>query len=631
MTLYVTLFIAGMLTILLPCILPLLPIVLGVSIAGRSKWRPFLTVLGMIISFVGFTFLLTVVLGQFIELADIIRIATNYILLLFGIGFAIHQRQTAILGAFFGAFFFLDKGPIAVTLAAVTGIILLLVGARIATKIQQLGTNTQSATRETFGADSPLSAFIIGLTLGLVWVPCAGPALSFALTLVRDEPGLKAALALTFYASGTGLPLLLVGYGGQRISQSVRSLNRYTGTVKTIAGVLFIVTAIALQFNLFQKLQVWLVSNTSFGDIGTRIEESLFKDTMPEIRGADAQATEEGSEAFEARESAELRRAEGKVSSAAMKLPTLPRLIRAPEFAGLGPWHNSEPFTLASLKGKVVLVDFWTYSCINCIRTLPYLQGYWEKFKETDKFILIGVHSPEFTFEKSQKNVAMAIQEHGLTYPSAQDNDFATWGAFANRYWPAKYLIDADGYIRYTHFGEGDYEETDLAIQSLLNEIGVEAGAAEPAGSGDAAKKSGGPITPEIYVGSRSWPAFGGSTIEPDSEAHFYNTPPELLLNKYYLSGSWQLSDDQEFQVLRSESGDIRMKFQGGEINLVLGLEAGAKPVQASVTVDGKAGTTFTIDRHDLYALFKGEYGKHEIVLSLKGAGAEAFAFTFGG
>lgn len=615
MTLILTLFIAGMLTILLPCILPLLPIVLGVSISGRSKWRPFLTVLGMMISFVGFTFLLTVVLGQFVELADIIRIATNYVLLLFGIGFAIQNRNTSILFGFFGAFFFIDKGPLAIVLATFAGVFLLLTGAGIASRIQQLGVNTQGAARASFGSDSPLSALIIGLTLGLVWVPCAGPALSFALTLVRDEPGLKAALALTSYAAGTGLPLLLIGYGGQKISQSVKFLNRYTGTVKTIAGYLFIVTAVALQFNLFQKLQIWLVSNTSFGDIGTRIEESLFKDTMPDIRG-----------------SGEVNGAGESVSFAAMKFPVLPRLIRAPEFIGLGPWHNSEPFTLAGLKGKVVLVDFWTYSCINCIRTLPYLQGYWEKFKETDKFVLIGVHSPEFTFEKSQKNVANAIREHGLTYPVAQDNDFATWGAFANRYWPAKYLIDADGYVRFTHFGEGEYEETDLAIQSLLHEIGVESSDEQVAGSTGVGQRLGGrgPLTPETYVGVRSWPAFGNASGDPDDGEHPYEVSEAMVLHKYYLSGSWQLSSDQEYQVLRSPAGDIRMKFQGGEINLVLGLAAGEKPVQALVTIDGKAGKTFTIDHHDLYNLFTGEYGEHEIVLTFKGPGVEAFAFTFG-
>ncbi len=610
MALYVTLFIAGMLTILLPCILPLLPIVLGVSIAGRSKWRPLLTVLGMIVSFVGFTFLLTVVLGEFIELADTIRIATNYVLLLFGIGFAIQNRAFSFAGAVLGAFFFLEKGLPATVIAAVVGILLLLIGSRIAGRIQQLGADAQNAARGEFGADSPFTAFFIGLTLGLVWVPCAGPALSFALTLVREKPGIEAFLALLSYAVGTGLPLLMIGYGGQAVAHSVRSLNRYTGHIKTVAGILFIVTAVALQFNLFQNIQVWLVNNTNFGDIGTRIEESLFKKTMPSGTGSVGNVLEA-------------------VSSSAMALPTLPRLIRAPEFSGLGPWHNSEPFTLDSLRGKIVLVDFWTYSCINCIRTLPYLQGYWEKFKDTGKFVLLGVHSPEFTFEKSQKNVAMAIRSHGLSYPVAQDNDFDTWSAFANKYWPAKYLIDGEGYIRYMHFGEGEYEGTDLAIQSLLKEMGVDVSEKLNVETAEVAKEVTGSITPEIYLGSRSWPAFGNSLGDPDSAVHVYKFSDGFVLNKYYLSGSWQLVDE-EHQVLRSKEGEIRLKFRGGEINLVLGLAAGVKPVQASVMIDGKTGTTFMIDRNDLYNLFKGEYGEHEIILTLEGSGAEAFAFTFG-
>ncbi|MSR67277.1 redoxin domain-containing protein [Candidatus Peribacteria bacterium] len=612
MALYVTLFIAGMLTILLPCILPLLPIVLGVSISGRSKWRPLLTVLGMIVSFIGFTFLLTVVLGEFIELADTIRIATNYVLLLFGIGFAIHHRALSFIGAILGAFFFMENGLVAVGIAAVVGIALLVVGSRIASRIQQLGADAQNTARQEFGADSPVTAFLIGLTLGLVWVPCAGPALSFALTLVREKPGIEAFFALLAYAVGTGIPLLIIGYGGQAMTHSVRFLNRYTGHIKTVAGVLFILTAIALQFNLFQSFQVWLVSNTKFGEIGTRIEERIFKKTMPSGTGS-------------------LLKSESGVSSSAMTLPTLPRLIRAPEFAGLGPWHNSEPFTLESLRGKIVLVDFWTYSCINCIRTLPYLQGYWEKFKDTGKFVLIGVHSPEFTFEKSQKNVAMAIRSHGLTYPVAQDNDFDTWSAFANKYWPAKYLIDGEGYIRYMHFGEGEYEGTDLAIRSLLRETGVDlaslSGGTVVSPSGGTIRSS---ITPEIYLGSRSWPAFGNSSGEPDSAVHAYTFPDAFVLDTYYLSGSWQLVDE-EHQVLRSKEGQVRLAFRGGEVNLVLGLKTGAKLVQASVIVDGKEGKTFTIDRNDLYPLFKGEYGEHEIVLMLKGPGVEAFAFTFGG
>ena len=323
-----------------------------------------------------------------------------------------------------------------------------------------------------------------------------------------------------------------------------------------------------------------------------------------------------------------------------MPLPPLPTLTRAPELAGLGPWHDSKPFTLESLRGKVVLVDFWTYSCINCIRTLPYIQGYWTKFKDTGKFVLIGVHSPEFAFEKLERNVSAAIARHGLTYPIAQDNDFKTWNAFANRYWPAKYLIDADGYIRYTHFGEGGYEETDLAIQSLLAEIGVSPGGTE--GTDVAEGTEGGTLrqaqgdfarrnqTPETYLGARSWPALGNSQGEPSDAVVSYQAPAERTLHKYYLVGDWQLIDNEQ-QVLRSTEGEIRIKALGSEVNLVLGLEPGTSPVMADIDVDGKPSKKITIDRHDLFTLFKGEYGEHEIILKIHGKGVEGYAFTFGG
>ncbi len=316
-----------------------------------------------------------------------------------------------------------------------------------------------------------------------------------------------------------------------------------------------------------------------------------------------------------------------------MQLPTLPKLVRAPEFAGLGPWHNSQPLTLKDLKGKVVLVDFWTYSCINCIRTLPYIQGYWDTFKDTGKFVILGVHTPEFVFEKSQSNVADAIKRHGLTYPIAQDNDYGTWKAFSNHYWPAKYLIDAQGYIRYTHFGEGDYEKTDLAIQSLLKEAGLDISdkpklTVNPL---DITDNSG--ISPETYLGSRRWPALGNSQGEPSNQVISYKVPASMQLNKYYLVGDWQLVNDER-QVLRSSTGEIRMKFTGGEINLVLGLEPGAAPVDADVWIDGerKYGThKFQVKMHDLYPLYKNNGGQHEMVLTLKGKGVEAYAFTFGG
>lgn len=604
------LFLAGLLTILLPCILPLLPIVLGVSIAGRSKLRPLLTVAGMIVSFVGFTFLLYVVLGRFVEFADDLRIATFDVLLLFGVGFLFESRIFRWIGAAGGGLFFVSKGIPSVLIAMVAGVVVMEIASRIAPRIQQLGTDAQAGARSEFGQDSLATAFIVGLTLGLVWVPCAGPALGVALALVREQPGSQAALALTAYAVGAGIPLLLVGYGGQAAVRSARTLARYSGRIKHVSGVMLIASAVALSLGLFQTFQVWLASHTRFGAIGTRIEEQLVGDrSHPSPGSASASASAASSPPF------------------TMQLPVLPIITRAPEFANLGPWHNSQPFTIASLKGKVVLVDFWTYSCINCIRTLPHVQGYWTKFKDTGKFVLLGVHTPEFTFEKSEKNVAMAIKEHGLTYPVAQDNDYGTWNAFANHYWPAKYLIDVNGYIRYTHFGEGGYEATDRAIASLLQEIGTAVQGTEGTEGTEVRK---GPISLETYVGARSWPAFGNNVGDPDGDVHVYKAPSSMTLNKYYLSGSWQLID-QESQVLRSATGDIRMKFLGGEINLVLGLETGTKPVQASVSVDGKAGKNFTIDRHDLYHLFKGSYGEHEIVLSLKEPGVEAFAFTFGG
>ncbi|MEQ1849264.1 MAG: cytochrome c biogenesis protein CcdA [Candidatus Peribacteraceae bacterium] len=603
MSTYFILFLAGMLTILLPCILPLIPIVLGVSIAGRSKLRPLYTILGMIISFVGFTFLLLVVLRQFVLLADVIRIATYYVLVLFGIGFMTHMKWLQYVVAVLGSLLFMEKGIEAVALAAVLGVVAMEVGGMIAGKLQTLGVSVQGKAREEFGQDSPLTAFVIGLTLGLVWVPCAGPALSFALTLVRDEPGLRAFAALLSYALGTALPLLLIGYGGQAAVHSVRSVSRYSGTIKQVSGALLIITAIALHFRAFEKLQVWLLDHTSFGDIGTRIEERLFSSSDS---------------------------SESSVSSVSSSMQ-LPKLSRAPELSQTGEWFNSDPFTLESLRGKVVLIDFWTYSCINCIRTLPYIQGYWDKYKDTDKFVLLGVHTPEFAFEKLPKNVQEAITRHSLTYPVVQDNDFGTWQQFANRYWPAKYLVDAEGYIRYTHFGEGAYEETDEAISSLLEELEVSIDqAVQPSGLQVKSEESlRMPRSTETYLSSRSWPAFGSAQGDPDGDVHSYLPFKTMELHKYYLIGDWQLMSD-EHQVSRSDKATIVMMFQGGEANLVLGSEDGA-PITVGVVIDGVKTKTITVDRHDLYNVFDGPYGEHSVRLEAQRKGLQGFAWTFGG
>jgi cytochrome c biogenesis protein CcdA len=269
-------FVAGMLTILLPCILPLVPIVLGVSIAGRSKWRPLLTIAGMLVSFVGFTFLLTVVLNQFVELADYIRVSTYYILLLFGFGFLTRNRTLQLTGAVLGGFFYYEYGWIVMTIAQTIGATLMEVGGWIATRIQQFGTDVQQKATGELGQDNPFTAFLIGLTMGFVWVPCAGPALGFALTLVQEQPGLEAAALLLTYGVGTSIPLLLIGYGGQAAAQSSRVLSKYSGRIKQISGGILIVTALALNYSWLRALETYLVSTTSFGNIGVEIEEKLF-------------------------------------------------------------------------------------------------------------------------------------------------------------------------------------------------------------------------------------------------------------------------------------------------------------------------------------------------------------------
>lgn len=616
-SLFATMFLAGLLTILLPCILPLLPIVLGVSIAGRSRLRPLFVILGMIVSFVGFTFFLIVLLNQFPTAADYIRISTYYALFLFGTAFLTSNKNLQLIGIVIGGFFYEKWGWIVVTIAETLGWVAMELGTRVAGKIQQFGSDIQQKTQEKIGVDNPIGAFLIGLTLGLVWVPCAGPALSFALTLVREQPGSEALLYLLAYALGTAVPLLIVGYGGQWAVHSVRALGKYTGKVKQIAGALLILTAVAFQYNLFENIQIFLVNHTPYGNLGVDIETRIVDNRISAEQDERQKKAGQGSTVDQAG-----------VSSQAMVKSNLPKMIRAPEFAGLGTWHNGKPLTLkGDLKGKVVLVDFWTYSCINCIRTLPHIQGYWDKFNN-QPFVVVGIHTPEFVFEKDDGNVAEAIKRFKLTYPVAQDNDFGTWNAFSNRYWPAKYLIDADGYIRYTHFGEGGYEETDAAIASLLGELGVQM----PEATSSVSQANGtyyGDVTPETYLSSRSWPAFGNSVGNPSDQVVQYKAPDTMTLHKYYFDGSWQLVDDER-EVLASDTGEIRMKFLGGEINLVMGLEPGAMPASVEVWVDGKKTKDFTVDFHSLYQIFKGEYGEHDVIMKIKGKGVGGYAFTFG-
>ena len=291
----------------------------------------------------------------------------------------------------------------------------------------------------------------------------------------------------------------------------------------------------------------------------------------------------------------------------------------APEFTGISTWLNSKPLTMESLRGKVVLVDFWTYSCINCIRTLPYITSWHEKYAE-EGLVIVGVHTPEFAFEKVTANVETALARHNINYPVAQDNDFMTWRAYSNRFWPAKYLINQDGQIVYTHFGEGKYEETESAIRILL---GLESGLAETTSTTSGVRSD--VRTPEIYFGSLRLEAFSG-TPSPAAQAQEYSFPEKLSPNNFSLSGQWQFAE--EYTELFGDAGSIGLNFYAGNVFIVAEAD---QPVVVEVYLDGVLHNQVTVEESKLYTLVDGaSYGPHILELRVKNSGLRAFTFTFG-
>ncbi len=331
----------------------------------------------------------------------------------------------------------------------------------------------------------------------------------------------------------------------------------------------------------------------------------------------------------------------------------------APEFRGIANWINSEPLTLEELRGKVVLVDFWTYTCVNCIRTMPFLKDWHARYADQG-LVIVGVHSPEFEFEKATQNVVDAAEGFGLEYPIAQDNDFATWGAYRNRFWPAKYLLDQEGVIRYKHFGEGAYTETEQRIRDLLTVGGadltsVKAGAS-PAPSYDpraSSRSSSGGITREIYGGFERNRAPGGKYV---AQQEYYNGKERIVVyddpgkhenHSIYLQGSWFSGIESLRHARTTEAYEdyIALKFFATSVNAVIDPQ-GIEPFDVQVTMDGRAvrggeagadleirdgRSFFTVDEGRMYQVVAlPEFGGHELRLSSNSDGFGLFAFTFG-
>ncbi len=570
-------FIAGVLTIAAPCILLPLPILLGGSVGQTSKTRPLFLTGGFVITFavLGLTF--------------------NFLIRSFGLDPQVLRNAAVVLLIIF-SFFLIWPTPFEKMMVYLSGL------------INRANTVGRSAGNGNFGG------FIMGVVLGIIWTPCAGPILGSILTLIAQEQDLgKAALLLVSYALGAGVPMLAIAYGGQAVTTRVRGFAAYSTRLQQVFGIIMLGLAISIYFQYDTILQQKILEK--FPILNGGIEQKLickfsFLQTVSNKCLAEEVPSVESLE----------RKSSDSAPTMLDSKDYLPRFGAAPEFVDIEKWLNSEPLTMASLRGKVILIDFWTYSCINCIRTMPYVSSWYEAYKDKG-FVVVGVHTPEFAFEKVTSNVQTALKRHKIKYPVAQDNNYGTWLAFNNNYWPAHYLIDQKGEIRYVHFGEGDYEKTEKAIKDLLDTD-------EPSVSEsvDSTQRSYGNVkTPEVYFGTKRLSLLT-SDQNPSKTASAYSLPRTLATNKFALSGEWSFSD--ESAKLASQNGQVKMKFNAAQINMVAESKSGS---QIKIFVDNKYLKTIQVTDSYLYDLFdSSDYREHEILLEIEGPGFEIFTFTFG-
>ncbi len=537
-------FLAGVVTAVSPCVLPVLPVLLAGGASTRSPLRPYAIIAGLVGSFTLFTLAGASILGSLGLPADTLRTLAIALLFLLAATLLVPRLAHLLERPFYGL------------------------------------------TRRRTGAEAP--GLLLGASLGLVFVPCAGPVLAAITALsATGEVGGRAVAVTLAYALGAALPMLAFAVGAQRLTGTLGALRRHAATVRAGSGVLIGAAALAIALGADERFTTAIPGYTEA--LQEEIERSSpARRELGELRGREAARSPEPG-------------------------PGPP----APEFVGLGEWLNTAggmPLTLAGLRGKVVLVDFWTYSCVNCLRTLPHLRA-WHRAYRDDGLVIVGVHTPEFAFEREPANVRAAVRKLGVEYPVALDNDFATWDAYLNEYWPAKYLIDRSGRVRYTHAGEGEYERTEALIRRYLGDAG--AGADEVA---DATPRH--PTTPESYLGYGRIDRFVGRPLARDSAA-FYSFPERLAADELAFAGSWRVEEER---AVAGSFARLRLQFTASEVHLVLGGRG-----EVRVLVDGEeAGSVDVRGEPRLYTVLERERVENGLLELSVDPGVAAYAFTFG-
>ena len=565
--------IAGAGTAITPCVLPVLPALLSASAAGGRR-RP----LGIVI---GLTTTFTIAI---VALAQLVK----------GIGLASSAART-----------------ISIIVLLAFGVLLLI--PELAARVQAPLSRLARFGPRTRG-DGFWSGVGVGAALGFVCAPCAGPILA-AVTSVSASSGasVRVVAVAVAYSFGLGVVLLLYALGGRAVVERIRrSARGYV--VERVLGAILIVTAVAM-----------------IGNVDVRFEEALAKDHLPAFL-VDPTKSLENSSAVQKRLASlrppsrfAVRQASAAHAEPASNRVSLPQLGAAPEFTGTEEWFNTpggRPLTLAGLRGHVVLVDFWTYTCINCLRTLPFLKGLYATYHRYGLEI-VGVETPEFTFEQEASNVSQAIASDGIRYPVVQDNRYGTWNAYQNQYWPAEYLIDAKGQVRHTQFGEGDYKQGEQAVRELLYAAGARR--LPPPMTATAIMPSANLGTPETYLDTDRQQGFAQQLLRG---VHQYAGVQSPQINEFALQGWWRVNS--EFSTpATSAGGTIEAGFQAAKVYLVM-TSAGGVPRRVQVLLDGRPYSTVTVSGQRLYTLVSLPGDQQRALTVRVPYGVSAYSFTFG-